>query len=75
MQTTITGKGIELTPAIKDYVLKKISALDKFYNNRIIRAEVVVGVASKHHLKGKNFLAECRLSVPSKDLFAEKNKR
>lgn len=73
MQTQITGKGIELTEAIKTYADKKMAALNKFYNNKIIRAEIVVGVDSSHHLKGKKFFAECRLSVPGKDLFASKH--
>ena len=71
MQVTISGKGIELTQAIKDYAEKKISSLDKFYDN-ILRAEVVVGLESRHHLKGKNFICECKLVVPGNDLFVAK---
>jgi len=71
MQVTITGKSIELTEAIKDYAEKKIDSLDKFYDN-ILRAEVVVGLETRHHLKGKNFVCECKLVVPGKDLFATK---
>ena len=72
MQTQITGKGIELTSAIKDYASKKVVALNKFYNNKIIRADIVVGVESDHHMKGKKFFAECKLDVPGKNLFASK---
>jgi len=71
MQVTITGKSIELTEAIKDYAKKKIASLDKFYDN-ILRAEVVVGLETRHHLKGKNFICECKLVVPGNDLFATK---
>lgn len=70
MQTQITGKNIDLTDAIKDYVDKKMSALNKFYNENIIRAEVVLGVNSDHHQKGDKFFAECKLDVPGKNLFA-----
>lgn len=73
MQIQITGKGVELTEAIKNYVEKKMTALNKFYNNRIIRADIVVGVESIHHVKGKKFFAECKLEVPGKDLFASKH--
>ncbi len=71
MQVIISGKGIDLTQAIKDYTEKKISSLDKFYDN-ILRAEVVVGLETRHHLKGKNFVCECKLVVPGNDLFATK---
>lgn len=71
MKIQITGKGIELTEAIKDYANKKMLSLNKFYNDRIIRAEIVLG-KENHSLKGKNFLAECKLQIPSEDLFASK---
>ncbi len=71
MQVIISGKGIELTEAIKDYAEKKISSLEKFYDN-ILRAEVTVGLEARHQLKGKNFICECKLVVPGNDLFASK---
>lgn len=73
MQITITGRKIDLTPAIEEYINKKINGLDKFYN-QIIRAHVVVGVESKHHLKGQIFLAECKLEIPGNDIFISKTK-
>ena len=72
MQVIISAKGIELTEPIKEYTEKKIGALEKFYD-KIIRAHVVVGVENHHHLKGKVFVAECKLEVPGNDLFASKN--
>ena len=72
MQVQITGKSMELTDAVKDYVNKKMLALNKFYNEKIIRAEVVLGVNSDHHQKGDKFFAECKLDVPGKNLFALK---
>lgn len=74
MQVNITGRGIELTEAIKSYVEDKISGLDKFYD-KIIRAHVVVGVENHHHQKGDIFIAECKLEVPGNDLFASKNEK
>lgn len=73
MQINITGRGIELTPAIESYVHKKIEALDKFYN-QIIRAQVIVGIESHHHTKGSIFFAECRLEVPGRDIFVSETK-
>jgi putative sigma-54 modulation protein len=72
MRIQITGKNIALSEAVKDYVDKKMTALNKFYNEKIIRAEVVVGVSSDHHQKGNKFFAECKLDVPGKNLFALK---
>ena len=74
MQVIISGKGMELTEAIKDYVEKKIESLDKFYDH-IIRAHVMVGVESHHHNKGKIFIAECKLEIPGNDVFASKNEK
>ena len=72
MKIQITGKGIELTSAIKEYASKKAEALNKFYNNRVIRAEIIVGINNNHHRKGDMFLAEYKLDVPGKNLFAAK---
>ena len=72
MQIQITGKSMDLTEATKDYVNKKMLALNKFYNDKIIRADVVLGVNSDHHNKGDKFFAECKLDVPGKNLFAIK---
>ena len=74
MQILLTGRGIELTDAIKDYVDKKIGALDKFYD-KIQKAEVKVGKETDHHLKGEIFVCECKLDVPGVDLYASKNEK
>ena len=72
MKIQITGRGIELTEAIKDYASKKTESLNKFYNDRVLRAEIILGINSRHHNKGNMFFAECKLQVPGKDLFASK---
>lgn len=74
MNIIITGKGMDLTEAIKDYVEKKIGGLEKFYD-QILKADVKVGKESEHHLKGEVFACECRLDVPGVDLFASKNEK
>lgn len=71
MQVNITGKNIELTESIKDYVEKKIGSLEKFYD-QIIRASVIVGKESHHHLKGDVFVCECKLDLTGDDLFISK---
>lgn len=74
MQIIISGRGFELTEAIKDYVEKKISGLDKFHS-KIIRAVVEVGMENHHHLKGKIFVCECKLEIPGNDAFASKQEK
>jgi len=74
MKIKITGKNMELTEAIENYVEKKVSDLEKFYD-KIMRANVVLGLETKHHLKGANFFCECQLDVPGKELFAKKNEK
>ena len=70
MQITITARGIDLTEAIKEYVKKKLTALEKFYD-RIERIEVTLGMENHHHLKGDIFFAEAKLLVPGNDLFVK----
>ncbi len=71
MHIIITGKEVDLTDAIEDYVTKKVNALEKFFNG-IIRADVVVGEANKRHTKGNDFYAECKLEIPGNDVFVRK---
>lgn len=67
MNIIIKATNIELTSNIKEYVEKKISSLDKYFNN-IIEAQVEIGVNSKRHQKGEIFFAEVNLKVPGKIL-------
>lgn len=59
MKHTIKATGFELTPAIADYVEKKIASLDRF--EKVVdtaRADVEVGKTSRHHKQGDIFRAE-----------------
>ncbi len=71
MQISITGKGVDLTDAIDNYVTKKINELDKFFDG-VNRASVVLGRLSNHHQKGDVFFAECTLDVPGNNVFGKK---
>jgi putative sigma-54 modulation protein len=70
MQIIITGKGIELTEAIEDYINKKLTKLETFFDG-IIRVDVVVGIENHHHTKGEIFMAEAKLEVPGNDVFVK----
>ncbi len=70
MQIDITGRGLELTPSIKNYVTGKISRLDKL-GVSIIKAHVVLSVITKHHKSGDIFECEVSLDIPGPNLFVK----
>lgn len=72
MQVIITARGADLTDALRDYVEEKIGGLTKFFD-QIIRADVVLGLQTRHHQKGDIFFAECKLEVPGKDVFVKED--
>lgn len=71
MQITITGKQLPLTEAMEQYVEKKLSTLEKFFD-RIEKAVVTLGLETHHHQKGEIFYAECKMDVPGADLFGKR---
>lgn len=70
MQIIITGRNLDLTPAIKNYIEDKFGGLEKFYE-KIIRADVVL-LKDTHQQKGEIFVCECKMEVPGNDLFVSK---
>jgi len=70
MDFKIKATQMELTPAIEAVVNKKIGGLTKYFN-QIIRAEVEVGLTTRHHQTGDIFYAEANLAVPKKVIRAE----
>lgn len=71
MHIIISGKHMDLTDAIENYVTKKVNGLDKYYKG-IIRVDVVVGEDMKRHRKGNLFFAEAKVEVPGYDVFVRK---
>ncbi len=45
--------------------------MEKFFTG-IIRADVVLGLETRHHQKGDIFFAECKLEIPGNDIFMKK---
>jgi putative sigma-54 modulation protein len=73
MQLNIKATKIELTPAIKDYVQKKMDMLEKYLGNfQVINAHVELELTTRHHVKGEIFRAEVNLELPGKLLRVEK---
>ncbi len=71
MVINIKATNMDLTPAIRDYINKKIESLLKFFPN-ITQADVDVGLVSHHHNKGKVYYAEVNLFIPRKNLRVRK---
>lgn len=73
MRTDIKATLIELTDAIREFVQKKMDALDapaaRF--GSAVRAKVEVGKTTKHHKNGDVFRAEVRLDLPGLKVYAE----
>lgn len=55
---------------ILQVVEEKIGTLDHYFNN-IIRADVEIGLTTRHHQKGDIYRAEVNLEVPGTVLRAE----
>jgi len=70
MRINIKATGIELTPAISDYVHKKVTVLEKYIQNADAVALVEVGRSTQHHKSGEVFKAEVRLTGAGLDLYA-----
>lgn len=66
MKVNLKATNIELTPAIQDYVNKKIKGLEKFLDssNDSLQAWVEVGMTTRHHHKGDIFRAEIQFHLP-----------
>ena len=70
MKINIKATGMELTPAISEYVEKKVGMLEKYVRNSGVIAHVEVGRSTQHHKTGNVFRAEVHLVGAGFDLYA-----
>ena len=72
MNIKIRSKNFDITPAINDYVSRKISSLEKFLGTKgNILCEVEIGRTTLHHKSGDIFRAEINIIEPgNKQIFA-----
>jgi putative sigma-54 modulation protein len=71
MNINIKATGIELTPAIREYAEKKVSALEKYISKDTdTNIQIEVGKTTKHHKGGDVFRAEIRAIGAGLDLYA-----
>ena len=71
MTLNITHHGIELTPAIKQYVEEKMQSLEKYFES-IRHIDVEVGLSNHHHRKGNIFACKAAVQVGSEIMRMEK---
>lgn len=65
MNLNIKTTNTSLTPAIKDYLEKKLMMLDKIvdFDRDNVLVEAEIGKTTQHHQKGDVFRAEVNLSI------------
>ncbi len=73
MQINIKATKMKLTPAIREYVQKKMDMLEKYLGTiKALHCEVEIGMAVGSHQSGEIFRAEVNLEVPGELLRVEK---
>lgn len=65
MRTNIKTTNLTLTPEISDYLVKRLSALDKFSDTSddTALADVEIGKTTEHHREGPIHRAEINLQI------------
>lgn len=75
MKISIKGSGLEVTPAITEYINDKIGSLDKFLERFEHRGEaesrVEISRTTNHHQQGDVFRTEVNLYVNGETIRAE----
>lgn len=71
IKINVKATNISLTPAISDYIKKRIDALEKFYKKEEeIIANVEVGKTTRHHKSGDVFRAEIHIRSRGNEYYA-----
>ena len=76
MQINLQGKNLELTEAIKDYVSKRVTNLEKLLSNiekekGEARVNFEVVKTTNHHKAGEIFHASCMIGLAGKKFYGE----
>lgn len=75
MHITIKTKNFELTPAISEYIEKKVVAFEKLVDleDTTAKCAVEIGKPSKHHQTGEVFYAEFNVTIAGSSFRASEN--
>jgi len=79
MKINLQGKNFELTPAIKDYVQKRVTNLEKLLSTietkgGEIMVNFEVGKSTKHHKSGVVFHSDCLININGKKFYSSSDK-
>jgi len=79
MQINIQGKNLELTEAIKGYILKKVNNLEKVLASMEgkegeAKVQFEVSRTTNHHKSGDVFHADCSVKIGGLQFYAKKDK-
>ena|SRR3989344_7227687 len=79
MQINLQGKNIELTEPIKEYVLKRITNLEKLLvkieaDGGKLHANFEVGKANNHHRGGNVYHAGCLINIQGEEFYGSADK-
>lgn len=69
MNIRIYGPHLPLTPAIEEYVFKKISPLAQFVSDPNTVCEIEIGKITEHHKSGMIFKAEANIVLPKDHIY------
>ncbi|MCL1961467.1 MAG: ribosome-associated translation inhibitor RaiA [Desulfovibrionaceae bacterium] len=69
MNLTISGHHLEVTPALRSYVLARLERITRHFD-QMVDVKVLLSVDNQKE-KDKRQRAECRIGVKGNDLFAE----
>jgi putative sigma-54 modulation protein len=76
MKINLQGKNIELTEAIKDYISKRVTNLEKLLSGLEekkgeAKVNFEVTKTTNHHKAGEIFHASCTISIDGKNFYSE----
>ncbi|MFA7216810.1 MAG: ribosome-associated translation inhibitor RaiA [Candidatus Paceibacterota bacterium] len=70
MNIKITSTNFDLTPAIEEYITKKMLMIDKFFKeNEEVLCEVEIGKTTNRHKSGDIFKAEVNMSCEGSQFY------
>jgi ribosomal subunit interface protein len=69
MKTNIKATNITITPAIAEYIDRKLGMLEKYFSNPDTLINIEVGKVSRHHKSGDVFKAEIKINSNGKDYY------
>ena len=72
MNINVKSTGVTLTPAISEYIGKRLQGVEKYLTNKSAHMQVEVGRANGHHKQGEVFKAEVHIIGDGADYYAMK---